>query len=112
MISNLRIDTERLISRIEKLGKIGSIEGGGVCRLALSDEDRKGRDLVIDWMKKLNFQKTNEESIPILSLEEATSLYKSSQFQEGSMSPKIESILNFLNAVSYTHLTLPTNREV
>ena len=47
---------------------------------------------------KLNFQKTNEESIPILSLKEATSLYKSSQFQEGSMSPKIESILNFLNA--------------
>ncbi len=47
---------------------------------------------------KLNFQKTNEESIPILSLEEATSLYKSSQFQEGSMSPKIESIINFLNA--------------
>ena len=47
---------------------------------------------------KLNFQKTNEESIPILSLEDATSLYKSSQFQEGSMSPKIESILNFLNA--------------
>ena len=47
---------------------------------------------------KLNFQKTNEESIPNLSLEEATSLYKSSQFQEGSMGPKIESILNFLNA--------------
>ena len=47
---------------------------------------------------KLNFQKTNEESIPILSLEEATSLYKSNQFQEGSMRPKIESIMNFLNA--------------
>ena len=47
---------------------------------------------------KLNFQKNNEESIPILSLEEATSLYKSNQFQEGSMRPKIESILNFLNA--------------
>jgi len=47
---------------------------------------------------KLNFQKTNEESIQKLSLEEASSLYKSSQFQEGSMSPKIESILNFLNA--------------
>ena len=54
MSSNLRIDTERLISRIEKLGQIGTIEGGGVCRLALSDEDRKGRDLVVDWMKKLN----------------------------------------------------------
>ena len=48
MSSNLRIDTERLISRIEKLGQIGTIEGGGVCRLALSDEDRKGRDLVVD----------------------------------------------------------------
>ncbi len=47
---------------------------------------------------KLNFQKTNEESIPILSLKEAASLYKSTQFQEGSMRPKIESILNFLNA--------------
>ena len=47
---------------------------------------------------KLNFQKTNEESIRILSHEETNSLYKSSQFQEGSMSPKIESILNFLNA--------------
>ena len=44
------------------------------------------------------FQKTNEESIPILTLEEANALFKSSQFQEGSMSPKIESILNFLNA--------------
>ena len=33
-----------------------------------------------------------------MSVEEATYLYKSSQFQEGSMGPKIESILNFLNA--------------
>ena len=47
---------------------------------------------------KLNFQKPNEENIPILSLKEAASLYKSTQFQEGSMRPKIESILNFLNA--------------
>ena len=61
MSSNLRIDTERLISRIEKLGEIGSIEGGGVCRLALSDEDRKGRDLVVDWMKKLNLDITIDQ---------------------------------------------------
>ena len=61
MTLNLRIDTERLISRIEKLGKVGSIEGGGVCRLALSDEDRKGRDLVVDWMKKLNLDITIDQ---------------------------------------------------
>ena len=38
---------------------------------------------------KLNFQKTNEESIPNLSLEEATSLFKSSQFQQNLVINKI-----------------------
>ena len=47
---------------------------------------------------KLNFQKANEKSISLLSLEEASSLIMSNEFQEGSMKPKIESILNFLNA--------------
>jgi N-carbamoyl-L-amino-acid hydrolase len=50
---NLRIDFDRLMGRIEQLGEIGALEGGGVCRLALSDEDRKGRDLVVGWMKEL-----------------------------------------------------------
>ena len=44
------------------------------------------------------FQEKNEKSLSLLSKEEATSLFKSNEFQEGSMSPKIESILNFLNA--------------
>ena len=68
MTSNLRVDTERLISRIEKLGEIGSIEGGGVCRLALSDEDRKGRDLVVDWMKKLNLDITIDQIGNVVAL--------------------------------------------
>ena len=80
MTSNLRVDTERLISRIEKLGEIGSIEGGGVCRLALSDEDRKGRDLVVDWMKKLKLEITIDQIGNVIAL----------------------------RTVSYTHLTLPT----
>ncbi len=49
----LRINIDRLIGRIEELGKIGALEGGGVCRLALSDEDRQGRDLLISWMNDL-----------------------------------------------------------
>jgi len=61
MLSNLRINTDRLIERIEKLGEIGSIEGGGVCRLALSDADRKGRDMVVDWMKKLGLDLTIDQ---------------------------------------------------
>jgi N-carbamoyl-L-amino-acid hydrolase len=49
----LRIDADRLAARIDALGAIGEIPGGGVCRLALSDEDRAGRDLVVGWMREL-----------------------------------------------------------
>lgn len=47
------INLQRLLKRIEELGKIGALEGGGACRLALTDEDKKGRDLVVSWMKEL-----------------------------------------------------------
>jgi len=49
----LRIDAARLGARLEALGNVGAIDGGGVCRLALSDEDRAGRDQVVGWMKAL-----------------------------------------------------------
>ena len=55
-IKNLRINIERLVGRIEALAEIGSIKGGGVCRMALSDEDRKGRDLVVYWMRELGLK--------------------------------------------------------
>ena len=40
MAENLRINGERLLARIEELASIGAIDGGGSCRLALTDEDR------------------------------------------------------------------------
>jgi beta-ureidopropionase / N-carbamoyl-L-amino-acid hydrolase len=53
----LRIDRERLWSRIEALGEIGAIVGPngerGNARLALTDADRDGRDLVVGWMRDL-----------------------------------------------------------
>ena len=49
----LRIDADRLAARLEALAGIGTIPGGGVCRLALSPEDRAGRDLVVSWMREL-----------------------------------------------------------
>ena len=52
-MSPLRIDGQRLMSRIMALAAISPIEGGGNCRLALTDEDKKGRDLVVTWMKDL-----------------------------------------------------------
>ncbi len=54
----LRIDGARLAGRIEALAALGAIAGGGVCRLALTGEDRAGRDLVTGWMKELGLAVT------------------------------------------------------
>ena len=53
MKPNLRASSDRLLRRIEQLAAIGSIDGGGVCRLALTEEDRLARDLVTRWMTEL-----------------------------------------------------------
>src|SRR5215204_2407666 len=45
-----RINGERLLQRLHDLAQIGATTGGGVSRLALSDEDRAGRDLLASWM--------------------------------------------------------------
>lgn len=52
-MNTLRVDADRLAARLETLAGIGAIPGGGVCRLALSEEDRAGRDLVVSWMREL-----------------------------------------------------------
>lgn len=51
-----RIDASRLVARLDELAQVGPIEGGGSCRLALTDADRDGRDLVVTWMKDLGLQ--------------------------------------------------------
>ena len=54
----LRINGDRLMRRLMTLAEVGAIEGGGVCRLALTDEDRAGRDLVMGWMRELGLTVT------------------------------------------------------
>ena len=49
---NLRIDADRLWSSLMELGQIGGTEKGGVCRIALTDLDRIGRDLFVRWAKE------------------------------------------------------------
>ena len=49
----MRVDGARLLSRLDALAELGAIDGGGCCRLALTDEDRAGRDLVVTWMHDL-----------------------------------------------------------
>lgn len=52
----LSIDSDRLMSRINALAEISPIEGGGNCRLALTDEDMHGRNLLVDWMRDCNLE--------------------------------------------------------
>ncbi|TLP44119.1 Zn-dependent hydrolase [Cohaesibacter sp. CAU 1516] len=54
--SNMRINLDRLLSRLKALGQDGALEGGGVCRLALSDTDKLGRDRVSGWMRELGLE--------------------------------------------------------
>ena len=53
-----RIDVDRLQSRLQELARIGDTGDGGCARLALSDEDRDGRDLVVTWMRDLGLDVT------------------------------------------------------
>lgn len=48
-----QINGQRLLKRLRDLGDIGSLLGGGVCRLALSDEDRAARNQLVHWMEEL-----------------------------------------------------------
>lgn len=54
--ASLRINRTRMMARLDELAAIGAIDDGGCCRLALTDEDRAGRDLVSDWMRSLGMQ--------------------------------------------------------
>ena len=53
MIESLRVDGDRLLERLDALAQVGAIDGGGCCRLALTDDDRRGRDLVVGLMREL-----------------------------------------------------------
>ena len=49
---NLGINGDRLWQSLMEMAKIGATEKGGVCRLALSDLDKAGRDLFIGWCEQ------------------------------------------------------------
>ena len=51
-MQNLKIDGARLWQSLMELAQIGATEKGGVCRLALTDLDREGRDLFIHWCRE------------------------------------------------------------
>ena len=48
-MNNITINGERLWDSLMQMAKIGATAKGGVCRLALTDLDREGRDLFVSW---------------------------------------------------------------
>jgi N-carbamoyl-L-amino-acid hydrolase len=50
-MNDLRINGQRLWQSLMDLARIGATDKGGVKRLALTDLDRQGRDLVVQWAK-------------------------------------------------------------
>src|SRR5262249_8479347 len=51
-MQNLNINGDRLWESLMEMATIGATEKGGVCRLALSDLDKAGRELFIRWCEQ------------------------------------------------------------
>ena len=54
----LFVDVERLAARLDALAEIGPLEPGGSSRLAFTELDGAGRDLVVTWMRDLGLEIT------------------------------------------------------
>jgi N-carbamoyl-L-amino-acid hydrolase len=57
-IEHLRVNGERLWASLMELARIGGTPKGGVCRLALTELDRQGRDLVLGWAREAGMSVT------------------------------------------------------
>jgi N-carbamoyl-L-amino-acid hydrolase len=57
----MRIDKHRLEQSIEELGRIGQTPRGGLTRLALSDEDKRGRDWMVSRMREAGLAVTVDQ---------------------------------------------------
>ncbi len=60
-MNELRINGERLWKSLMDLAAIGATEKGGVKRLALTDLDRQGRDLVVKWGREAGLAVTVDQ---------------------------------------------------
>ena len=60
-MNELRINGERLWSALMELAKIGATPKGGVKRLALTDLDKQGRDLVVGWAREAGLSITIDQ---------------------------------------------------
>lgn len=52
MKKTVQINADRLLKRLDTLSRAGGLPGGGVSRLAASQDDKAGRDLVRKWFEE------------------------------------------------------------
>jgi beta-ureidopropionase / N-carbamoyl-L-amino-acid hydrolase len=57
----MRINRKRLEESMEALGRIGATARGGLNRVALTDDDRRGRDLLVEWMRHAGLSVTVDQ---------------------------------------------------
>jgi len=53
---SIAVDGARLIARLKELGATGRDDAGRLCRLAASDADRAGRDLLCGWFRQVGLR--------------------------------------------------------
>lgn len=57
MTRSVTLNGEQLLAQIQILGSVGADSTtGGRTRIALTDEDKKGRDLLVQWMRELQLE--------------------------------------------------------
>lgn len=71
-LRSLRIDSRRLLDRIEKLSRFGATEDGGVHRVAFSPEDIASRAYVMELMKEAGLDVRIDEAGNIIGRREGT----------------------------------------
>ncbi len=64
----MRINRKRLENSMAALGRVGETAKGGLNRLALTDDDRRGRDLLVRWMREAGLSVTVDQMGNIFGL--------------------------------------------
>ena len=64
----MRIDRKRLEASMDVLGRVGATARGGLNRVALTDDDRRGRDLLVTWMREAGLAVTVDQMGNILGI--------------------------------------------
>ena len=68
----MRIDRNRLAESMDALGRIGGTARGGLHRVALTDDDRRGRDALVGWMREAGLQVSVDQMGNIFGLRAGT----------------------------------------